>query len=228
MVRRPGSDHGGGRQLRRLARSTGRSGVRSRGSASVSDRAGPDRVRVPDALSRGVRRRWIFRRYGETPARRSHAPSSRPSLRVANRRRRRRRDPRTDYRRRWAHQVDRREHMNAKALVASDLFGANLTEQGRGPYVALELLALVRARYDYGKPVLPRPDEGEMRLALRSHDFARRLAADLEGSPPSSPVLTIDAESGRRVFDRPETRAVLASLIESLIMPVPGRRKAPT
>jgi hypothetical protein len=104
------------------------------------------------------------------------------------------------------------------AEVAKDLFGANLADQGRGFYVALELFALLRGSLDEQGQVLPHPDRGPLRLRLRSHDFARRLA----GTDVPPPEEAID-----KAFDQ-ETRQVVSSLVESLTVPVPGRIKAAT
>lgn len=104
------------------------------------------------------------------------------------------------------------------AEVAKDLFGANLAEQGRGFYVALELFALLRGSLDDQGEVL-RPSDGEpLHVRLRSHDFARRLAGT-DVPPPEEAI--------ERAFDQ-ETRQVVSSLVESLTVPVPGRIKAAT
>jgi hypothetical protein len=113
--------------------------------------------------------------------------------------------------------------MSINADVAKSLFGANLAEQGRGFYVALELFALVRGTLEASQQILP--DGDDLLLNLRSHDFARRLAGDVTGESP--PIAITDREAAA-AFATPETRAVLARLVDALVMPVPGRRKSPT
>lgn len=105
------------------------------------------------------------------------------------------------------------------AEVAKELFGANLADQGRGFYVALELFALMRSTLDGGGQVLPGMDDRPPRLVSRSHDFARRLAGS------DVPV------SGERIaaaFDPRSTSDVVSALVESLVVPIPGRLKQPT
>jgi hypothetical protein len=90
-------------------------------------------------------------------------------------------------------------------------FGAVLTDQGRGSYIALELLAILWGTNALGQPLLAR--EGPVKYRRRSHDFARRIMGG---------ELMADSHLGS---DR--TREILRELLESLRVPVPNRRKMP-
>lgn len=101
------------------------------------------------------------------------------------------------------------------AEIVHSLFGANFQQQGRGFYVALELLAICRGVLDAGDELLS--DVPQVRYLRRSHDLARGLAT---GEPIAAEVLA-DAVDGER------TAETLRALLESLIVAVPGRRLKP-
>ncbi len=101
--------------------------------------------------------------------------------------------------------------------IGKELFGATLTNQGRGFYVCLELLALARGSLDKAGSVLPSDVEEPLVIERRSHDFARRLMADPCGLFPSE--LTWLGSTA--------TRETLAALISGLRVPIPGRRRRP-
>lgn len=104
--------------------------------------------------------------------------------------------------------------------IAYDCFGANLQEQGRGFYVTLELLAIVRGCLEAGLPLLD-PKADELRYERRSHDFARRL-------PHADEPGFFGAEHLAHLGDDERTLRTLSALVESLTVPVPGRRARPT
>lgn len=100
--------------------------------------------------------------------------------------------------------------------VVRDLFGAVLSDQGRGFYVTLELMALARGTLDCDGSILPSPAAGrELAIRRRSHDFARRLM----GEPMSLGEDETEVIQGDRGLD------VLAALGRGLRVPVPGRRR---
>lgn len=90
-------------------------------------------------------------------------------------------------------------------------YGAVLTQQGRGFYVTLELLAILWGVNDLKLPLLIR--DGPVRYRRRSHDFARRIMAGEEVG---------DGQLGGE-----ETRRILRALLESLRVPIPNRRVMP-
>jgi hypothetical protein len=98
--------------------------------------------------------------------------------------------------------------------VRAECFGAEFQQQGRGYYVALELLAVARGVLELGGVVLA-PDDDAPRLRRRSHDTARRLAA---GASDELSSAVIDELGGADVAD------VLGRLFRSLTVPIPGRR----
>lgn len=102
------------------------------------------------------------------------------------------------------------------ADLVHELFGANLQEQGRGFYVALELLAMVRGAAELGHDVLS-PDLDLVRYWRSSHDLARRIAT-------ATPVPEAEFE---RAVQGATTLETLHALLSSLIVEVPGRRRAP-
>lgn len=103
------------------------------------------------------------------------------------------------------------------ADVVHELFGANLQEQGRGFYVALELLAIVRGVHDAGLQEVLAPDVDVVRYCRSSHDMARRIAT----------ATPIPAEELARAVQGATTLETLHALLSSLIVAVPGRRRSP-
>jgi hypothetical protein len=89
-----------------------------------------------------------------------------------------------------------------------------LTQQGRGYYVTLELLAILWGTYDLDGSVLP--GDEVVRYRRRSHDFARRWMAE-EG------ITTKDQDHVSGV-NGPD---ILRALLVSLRVPIPGRRRMP-
>lgn len=113
--------------------------------------------------------------------------------------------------------------------VVKSLFGGSLYQQGRGFYVSLELLAILRGsvllerreQQRDGQLAQPRvlpPPEQELSFLRPTHDFARRLmAGHFEDAPPSESYEWL----------RGRTERVLRSMLIGLHAPVPGRRRAP-
>lgn len=102
--------------------------------------------------------------------------------------------------------------------VVKNLFGASLYDQGRGFYVCLELLALVWGTQEAGLGILPDDVSKALTIVRRSHDFARRIAtnrADVEAELATA----LDGEG---------TFETLQQLLNSLIVPIPGRRVVPS
>jgi hypothetical protein len=101
--------------------------------------------------------------------------------------------------------------------VVKAAFGASLYEQGRGYYVTLELFALIwgtAARVD--KQILPPLDgEPELSVVRRSHDFARRLVANM-----LSPEKAADAFESAQSSSLETVRA----LLQGLTVATAGRR----
>lgn len=108
----------------------------------------------------------------------------------------------------------------AAADVYRQAFGANLTSQGRGYYVTMELLAIVwgTSNLPDGSVLPPYVGEDSLLYTQRSHDFARRIMAGGDDAvrPEDLPFLR-----GQ------ETEMVLRALFESLRVPIPGRRSLP-
>lgn len=99
--------------------------------------------------------------------------------------------------------------------IVQSLFGATLAEQGRGYYITLELLALLRGTHLASNEILPSGD-GAIEIERRAHDFARRLMAE--------PCALAEVERlalGGKEFE------TLRALALGLRVPVPGRRKRP-
>lgn len=103
------------------------------------------------------------------------------------------------------------------AEIVHDLFGATLQQQGRGFYVALELLAIVKGVADAQVDGVLSPVPQKIRYARSSHDFARRIAT---GTEMEQDVLA-------RAIQGTTTLDTLHALLSSLIVDVPGRRRAP-
>ncbi len=116
----------------------------------------------------------------------------------------------------------------AKSAVVTDLFGANLAQQGRGNYIGTELFALIWGTHAFDGSVLPEPTNSVPQVQRRSHDFARRLANDIRGPLVTGPPLEITRDDAERAFDSPATRHVVAGVVDSLVVPIAGRRKDPS
>lgn len=113
-------------------------------------------------------------------------------------------------RRELANKTDRRA-----AEIVHSLFGANFQQQGRGFYVSLELLAICRGVLDSGKELLAEGNPVE--YWRRSHDLARRLATDE----------LVEAGELDDAIDGERTAETLRALLGSLVVTIPGRRRAP-
>ena len=101
--------------------------------------------------------------------------------------------------------------------VVRSLFGAILSGQGRGFYVGLELMALLRGTLEHDGLVLPAPTKEPLTVQLRSHDFARRLM----GEPRHLADEETQGIEGELALD------AIAALGRGLRVPVPGRRRRP-
>ena len=99
--------------------------------------------------------------------------------------------------------------------VVRSLYGAILSGQGRGFYVGLELMALLRGTWLTDSQVLPSPGESPLSIRRRSHDFARRLM----GEPRHLGEKELEGIQGDLAVE------ALAALGRGLRVPVPGRRK---
>lgn len=108
-------------------------------------------------------------------------------------------------------------HDRGGAAIVQGLFGVNLQEQGRGFYVPLELLAIVRGVLHLDPSELLDPAVEVVRYARTSHDLARRIAVG-EELPP---------ETLARAVQGTATTETLNALLSSLLVEVPGRRRAP-
>lgn len=108
-------------------------------------------------------------------------------------------------------------HDRGGADLVRDVFGVNLQEQGRGFYVALELLAIARGVLTLAPGDLLAPGSGSVRFDRLSHDMARRIAVG-NSVPPDE----LD-----RAVQGAGTIQTLEALLGSLIVEIPGRRKAP-
>lgn len=103
------------------------------------------------------------------------------------------------------------------AELVKEVFGVNLQEQGRGFYVALELLAIARGVVNHSPENLLDPDESPIRIDRISHDIARRIAVGSD----------VDREKLDEALQGASTHETLEALFASLIVEIPGRRKAP-
>jgi hypothetical protein len=103
------------------------------------------------------------------------------------------------------------------ALIVQDLFGVNLEEQGRGFYVSLELFAIVRGVLKHKPNELLSPKVDVVSYRRVSHDLARRIAVGEE----------IAAETLAPAVQGTFALETLNALLSSLLVEVPGRRKAP-
>jgi len=106
---------------------------------------------------------------------------------------------------------------DAAAVVCRRAFGSMMTQQGRGYYVTLELLAIVWGTNDFDGTVLPTCEKTAL-YNRRSHDFARRLMA---ADPEFIRKEDLAHLSGKGA------PAILEALLASLRVPIPGRRKPP-
>lgn len=115
----------------------------------------------------------------------------------------------------------------SKAEVVRRLFGVNLEQQGRGFYVALEMLAIARGVYlahqkDPQKHAGLLDDGDRVAYTRTSHDLARRIAT-------RASIAEGDEELGKAVeLDSPETLETLHALFSSLLVEIPGRRSQPS
>ncbi|MCK6210077.1 hypothetical protein KZX45_05920 [Georgenia sp. EYE_87] len=108
------------------------------------------------------------------------------------------------------------------------LFGVNLEEQGRGFYVALEMLAIARGVYLANNDD---PDQfsgllddttATVTYSRTSHDLARRIAT-------GTSIVEGVEELGKAVeLEDSETVETLRALFSSLLVQVPGRRTQPS
>ena len=103
------------------------------------------------------------------------------------------------------------------AELVHELFGANLQEQGRGFYVALELLAIIRGVHEAGVHGDLAPDVEVIRYARQSHDLARRIATNT----------TISNDELLAAVQGETTLETLRALLSSLVVTIPGRRRSP-
>jgi hypothetical protein len=106
------------------------------------------------------------------------------------------------------------------AEIVRDVFGGLLAQQGRGFYVALELLSIVWGMERARLRPLQRGGDGRIRYVRRTHDFARRVLAEPESLTPDE-----------RAWLGPGAESVLRSLLQGLVVPIPGQRatiKLPT
>ena len=102
--------------------------------------------------------------------------------------------------------------------VVQPCFGAGYYDQGRGFNVGLELLALARGTFLETNQVLP-PFDSESAIAVErhSHDFARRL-------PYRGGAAPLFKETDQAHLRGDATAETLQSLVETLTVPVVGRR----
>jgi hypothetical protein len=103
------------------------------------------------------------------------------------------------------------------ANVVKDLFGTQIQEQGRGFYVALELLAIVRGVLEKHEDELLSPEVAQISYRRISHDLARRVATGT----------TIHADELESAIQGQVTLHTLNALLSSLVVEIPGRRKEP-
>lgn len=106
----------------------------------------------------------------------------------------------------------------SKAEVVHDLYGVNLEQQGRGFYVALELLAIARGVYELDESSMLDADASVVSYMRGSHDLARRIAVGA----------AIDDEARGTAVDSAETLSTLQALTSSLLVEIPGRRRVPS
>ncbi|GEL99876.1 hypothetical protein [Cellulomonas terrae] len=108
-------------------------------------------------------------------------------------------------------------HDRGGASLVQELFGVNVQEQGRGFYVALELLAIARGVMLLDPNQLLAPTSGHVTYVRASHDLARRIAV---GEELQQEVLA-SAVQGDAAYE------TLSALLSSLLVEVPGRRRTP-
>jgi hypothetical protein len=98
--------------------------------------------------------------------------------------------------------------------LVRQVFGGTLSQQGRGFYVSLELLAIVWGTLAANHPLLPfGSSDRRIRYCRRTHDFARRLLTEPD---------RLSDEDRRRLG--PGADRVLGALLLGLVVPVPGQR----
>lgn len=98
--------------------------------------------------------------------------------------------------------------------VVRAVYGGILSGQGRGFYVGLELMVLLRGSLLHADELLPSPTDEPITVKLRSHDFIRRLM----GEPRYLAEGETDGIEGAMALE------ALAALGRGLRLPVPGRR----
>jgi hypothetical protein len=108
-------------------------------------------------------------------------------------------------------------HDRGGASLVQELFGVNVQEQGRGFYVALELLAIARGVLLLEPDQLLDPATTPVTYVRSSHDLARRIAVG-EDLPPET---LLSAVQGDAAYE------TLSALLSSLLVEVPGRRRTP-
>lgn len=106
--------------------------------------------------------------------------------------------------------------------IVKKVFGGSLYQQGRGFYVSLELLAILRGSLllelcENESKLLP--ESGDTELLRPTHDFARRLMSDWYEQTDRREA------RAKRVSDKDV--GSLRSLLLGLHAPVPGRRNDP-
>jgi hypothetical protein len=112
-------------------------------------------------------------------------------------------------------------HDRLGADIVQQTFGVNLQEQGRGFYVSLELLAIARGVRLHQPDNFLSPDVPVVAYERRSHDFARRIAVGFNFEENAEDTAQLSgALSGKTSLD------TLNALLSSLLVEVPGRRKA--
>lgn len=100
--------------------------------------------------------------------------------------------------------------------TVKNVFGGALYQQGRGYYVGLELFAILRGLSQADRPLFAAPGE-KLRYLRRTHDFARRLAAD-----PTD----LDREQLQRIH--PDAVGPMRAMLNGLVVPIAGMRGEPT
>jgi hypothetical protein len=101
--------------------------------------------------------------------------------------------------------------------IVHDLFGVTLQQQGRGFYVVLEMLAIARGVLQESRADLLSPGPEAASYRRVSHDLARRIATNT----PIADSELMEAIQGEA------TLGTLEALMSSLVVAVPGRRRAP-
>lgn len=98
--------------------------------------------------------------------------------------------------------------------IVKDLYGGSLYGQGRGYYVALELLAIAWGSRQTNDGVVLTSAADPISYKRRGHDFARRLLFDMDVIP----------QGDRDGLGEEATLNALAGIFRSLVVPVPFKR----